>query len=364
MNSASELRWTVATEAALAFSVPTWSLAVNQAWPDYFTPIAVLLGATAALLICHVLPAICAPTITRFFATRSGRVLYWPIGVVLGICAAKALLDISSEVGTRYEMYRYLAVEIDTVGKRVVFALPLVCLLLCLTLAARSYRWQRPLILTGIVVSSGLGVVAFVLQFRGLWGWFDYGVSEGRLRDSLEVAKGMLLAMGPASILAYRIGRMGLSTKQIWRAGLWGVWVPSVAAVTLISVDMMCGARLYWRPGYGIDWGMAFISIVRYQPGDTIPIHLLVALSWLVPAFVWAIWLMELTRGLAWRWQRPLALVMLTVAAYWLGLYFDWHTYPTHLQWLWLIPCGSLLLFLIHLATHRSPGKETGKETS
>ena len=61
-------------------------------------------------------------------------------------------------------------------------------------------------------------------------------VTEDGLGNPFEVAQGMLIAAAPATILVLRIGRMGLSPRRIWLAGMAGVWIPIVTSVTLISL--------------------------------------------------------------------------------------------------------------------------------
>jgi hypothetical protein len=60
VTSASELWWTVALEAALFFSVPSWLLTVEPAWPadnPARFALSVFVGASAAFLVCHVILA-------------------------------------------------------------------------------------------------------------------------------------------------------------------------------------------------------------------------------------------------------------------------------------------------------------------
>jgi hypothetical protein len=65
-------------EAALCFSLPTWMLAGSPAWPannPYRFAATVLAGATAALLLCHIVPAFFAHDIANRCLGESSRTI-------------------------------------------------------------------------------------------------------------------------------------------------------------------------------------------------------------------------------------------------------------------------------------------------
>jgi hypothetical protein len=58
-----ELCWTVALEAALFFSMPSWWL-MAEAWPangPIRFALTILVGGTVAAVLFHVIPALCSP---------------------------------------------------------------------------------------------------------------------------------------------------------------------------------------------------------------------------------------------------------------------------------------------------------------
>src|SRR5580704_5818324 len=81
-------------EAALCFSLPTWVLAGNHAWPGnnpYRFALAVIAGATASLLLCHIVPAL----IGQQLAERPIgplRVLSWIVWAWLAAGAAASAI--------------------------------------------------------------------------------------------------------------------------------------------------------------------------------------------------------------------------------------------------------------------------------
>jgi hypothetical protein len=101
-------------EAALFFSLPCWLLTLDRAWPGgipwQFT-FAVLTGATGALVICHILPALCAPTVEWLWSTRTGRAILLPLGVWLAVGAAAALFETAMLVGSMVVLWQDLSLD-------------------------------------------------------------------------------------------------------------------------------------------------------------------------------------------------------------------------------------------------------------
>jgi hypothetical protein len=65
-ESTVEIRWTVALEAALFFSIPCWVLTVDPAWPGdgpWRFALSLLIGASGAVVLCHLIPALWEPTL-------------------------------------------------------------------------------------------------------------------------------------------------------------------------------------------------------------------------------------------------------------------------------------------------------------
>jgi hypothetical protein len=68
----------VTLEAALFFSLPTWLYAVDAAWPannPVWFGVALIAGASLALVVCHVLPAVCGPPVLSFLHSRVPRAI-------------------------------------------------------------------------------------------------------------------------------------------------------------------------------------------------------------------------------------------------------------------------------------------------
>jgi hypothetical protein len=130
-------------------------------------------------------------------------------------------------------------------------------------------------------------------------------MSEAGLDRHMDVLRGMLLAAAPASVVALRLGRMGLSLKRICWTGFWGMWLPLAGSVTLMTLAKMWGARLYWEPSVPIEFVFAFVWAFRLRP-----------LLWLWPAMsltlaavgvACAMWMEEMTAGWRWRWRFLMA---------------------------------------------------------
>src|ERR1035441_7971618 len=108
MGDDRDLRWTVTMEAALFFSVPSWAL-MDWGWPSdqpFQFMLAVLTGASMALLLCHVMPAIGMPAILKFSKNWVGRIFIWPIGAWFCLGAAASLGQIAQLSGSMYVLWR------------------------------------------------------------------------------------------------------------------------------------------------------------------------------------------------------------------------------------------------------------------
>src|SRR6185295_11167831 len=95
-------------EAALFFSVPSWAL-TDWGWPSdrpYQFVLALLTGATVALVLCHVMPAICAPTVLRLFENPVGRLFVWPVRAWFCVGAAASLGQLAHLSGSMYVLWR------------------------------------------------------------------------------------------------------------------------------------------------------------------------------------------------------------------------------------------------------------------
>ena len=236
-----EMWWTVALEATLFFSLPGWAFSANRAWPAncpiVFT-LAVLAGASLATALCHFAPALWA---------RKHN-LPWPVAFCLAAGAA------SSFAWT------------ILINPRGLTSLILVLVMLAIAWNSRSCRIAT---LFCLVFGVTLLVVLFLRQSTGLWIHNPHLSSEENMGNNTSVFVGMLAAAAPAAILAMRIGRTAPSARHIWWSAAAGIWVPSVAAMTIASLAMMGGTRLHWVPSLlsGYSWAFVPISgITRFLP--------------------------------------------------------------------------------------------------
>jgi hypothetical protein len=296
-------------EAALCFSLPTWALTGNHAWPannPYRFTFAVIAGATASLLLCHILPAIFAKQVA---GRQRGmlRVLGWMAGAWFAIGAAASVIWLarsSAEWFWRSQPDRNLLAGLFAAGAIVVAVL----------VSQAAPRGQ-------ITVAAVLGLfgiivilISAVFQARGLWMVTPQLRSEDALGNDLEVFKGILLASAPASIFAFRVGKSGPTRRAIAWTGLWAIWLPLVLSVTLVALAKTGGVRLYWRPSAAIDVALAFIWLSKIFPIDFfVPLIILSLVSMTAPVF----WISDQARG-ATLPKRLLALATVGVVGLWL----------------------------------------------
>ena len=231
----SELWWTVALEATLFFSVPSWAL-TDRGWPGNSPgqfALAVLIGASTALLLFHIVPATCASTVSRPLQSRAGRSVRLAVGAWFCVGAAVSLGQMAHLSGSMYVLYRDASWLNQPAWRVIAIVLSLLCVLVPAVLAWRS-AWQRPLIALCLFLGVFLATVAFWAQVPGLRTRNPQLISEVGLDEPFRVIQGMLMAAAPASILALRIGKMGLSSRRIWWTGIGGMWLPLSVSVPLL----------------------------------------------------------------------------------------------------------------------------------
>jgi hypothetical protein len=296
-------------EAALCFSLPTWMLSANQAWPANNTfsfAFAVLAGATTSLLLCHILPAVFAehlagrqPGIMRAFG--------WMANAWFAIGAAASAIWLARSLAEwfwRSQPDSNLLVGLSAVG----------ALLLAVLVTQAPPRWQ----MTVAAVLGLLGLIVILIsaisQARGLWMVTPQLRSEDALGNDFEVFKGILLASAPASIFAFRVGKSGPTRRAIAWTGLWAIWLPVVLSVALVALAKMGGVRLYWRPSAVIDVAFAFIWLSKiFRINFFVPLIILSLVSMIAPVF----WISDHLRG-ATLPRRLLALITAGAIGLWL----------------------------------------------
>ncbi len=349
LDSGHELRWIVAMDAALFFSAPCWLLAVNRAWPadgPYQFILALLVGASTAVVLCHITPAIYQSTIRTFFASRIGRLLRWPIGAWFCIGAMASLLQMARLAGSMFALWRDGPQFNEPVWHWGATALAVICVVASLAIAAKR-RWSHQVIAVSLATGVCLSLAGLLAQSPGLGTANPQMTSEVGLNEPLAVADGMLMSATPAAILALRIGRMGLSRKRIVWAGVLGVWLPLLASVALVALAKMCGARLYWKPSVPIEFQFAFLWLFQ-STGRLATVLWPLAVTVLAPCVVCACWVADFTLDWEWRWAKLVTLATIAVVGYAMASSFAWALYYRY--WLWSIAGACLLLGLARLA--------------
>ena len=224
----SELRWLVALEAGLFFSVVCWETTASWAAPTYEpVPFALALvgAATVGMLTCHVGPA--------FYASR-----FAVPGWAMAWLAFGYLEWLWGLAGAGWDVLGWLVL-----GATVVCWRP-------------AWRW-----VPGASLAVGVGVLGWALQaqWRGVGATNPY-YSSGRETMFGYFTPGVLLAAAPAIVIAWRIGKARPQAKAIWWSGILGVLLPAVVAVASVATD--AGATLHWRPSLfrGFYWALQGIE--------------------------------------------------------------------------------------------------------
>lgn len=324
------------------FSVPTWVL-TDGGWPTDVYPftLALLIGASGALVLCHITPAIFGTTLTRLAGSRMGASLRWPASAWFCLGAAFSLAQTAHFSGAMLmpqENRSYLNESSWTViYGSIVFALTLASIVL----GFRRIHSQRPVVALCLIVGSGLILTSPVAQSNGLRARPLF-VNEELFDHPYRVAEGMITAAAPVSILALRISRLNLPSKKIWWTGFFGVWLPLAASVALISVAKVGGGRLDWKPSLSIEFPFALSWLFRLTNRAAVTRWLLCATT-LAPCLVYAIWIKDLTHG--WRWNSPRMLALAAIAI----VFYRWTAPETGYSlysscWAWSIIAANLML--------------------
>ena len=274
----SELRWLVALEAGLFFSVVCWETTASWAAPTYEpVPFALTLvaAATVGMLTCHVGPA--------FYASR-----FAVPGWVMAWLAFGDLEWLWGMAGLAWENPWPPAVVAGVV--------------LCWR---RAWQW-------GLAVSLvlGVGVLGWALwmQWPGI-GAVNRYYSSGQETLFEHFTPGVLLAAAPAMVIAWRIGKVRAEAKCIWWSGFLGVWLPVVLAVGVASVACDAGATLHWRPSLfrGFYWAMQGVDRLNETA-------LTLATGTLLAPAVASVWALGELKD-SWTGRKRMLLVPLTVWA-------------------------------------------------
>jgi hypothetical protein len=345
-ESVVELRWTLALEAALFFSLHCWIMTVDRAWPgdnSWQFALSLLMGASSAVVLCHLIPALCEPTIELLWRRRAGRILLFPFGIWLSLGAVAALFEMATATASMLVLWRDLPLGAHhQAWQWLARCLALVCVLASLVTAAIP-RWSCLVASVCLGVGFSLAVAGFFTQSSALHSTNPQMRSEDGLGDSpASVASGMLLASAPAAILGLRIGRMRLPFWRVVSTGFWGVWLPVIASVTLVSVAKMCGVRLYWKPSLPLDWTWAFVWLSRMTDQTAAAALLPLTATLAAPLLIVAMWITDIGRNWPWNWRKVTAIAAAGVGGYYLKSPALWESASR--SWLWSIILASLVL--------------------
>lgn len=322
-------------EAALCFSLPTWMLVGGPAWPannPYGFAATVLAGATAALVLCHIVPAFFAHDITKH---QHGPLRYvaWIVKAWFSIGAAASMIWLARAIGQSLLWGRF--------DERFLLGLGAVAAMsIALLIVAARVRWQTMIV--GILGLFGLIfiVISAVAQASGLWAQNAQLASEARLGNDLEVFKGILLASAPASIFAVRLGEVGATRRLMAWTGVFGIWIPVISLTTLVALAKTGGVRLYWEPPVPIGAEQAFIWFVRTVFADfRVPSIVLVFVALVASTF----WLRDLLGHRGWSRNSWFALAIVGAIGFWLTFTDELSFWGYFLPWCWSILFVSLL---------------------
>jgi hypothetical protein len=290
----------VAGEAAVCFSLLTWLLAAQNAWPTN-NPLrfaaAVLGGAAIALILCHMIPAMLAPSL---FKQRRG-----PLEVVRRLVAAWFIVGAAGSAiwlaksSGEWILWRQRDATYQRAGLGILVGL---C---ALALARQNPNIRTWVLLLLALLGATFVATSFIAQFHGLSTRNPQLFTEEFLADDFKVFIGILLACAPASIFALEFGRQESSRRKIVWAGVWGMALPVICSVTLTSFAKIAGMRLYWRPSVPIGFEQAFQWY--WQKG--FPLLPVVAVLSFGPLICLLFWMEAL---IPWRgsWKRLVALAL------------------------------------------------------
>ncbi len=266
-------------EAAVFFSVPTWLLSGEQAWPAddpvSFT-LAVSGMAALAAILCHVLPILYGGEATKAEGTSLRILLVGLVGWLItgAIVSAYQLAEIAG---------RLIIPNFVTNDQSFRVALTVLTLLILgLAVYFGENRTQVLCIALGVIGLFAV-ITSLFLQKEGLHSLNKHLSDDNGLNDLGSVCKGICLSATPVSFVALQLARQNLSRKVAWISGALGVWLPlSLSAISIASAKI-AGARLYWRPSVPIGIQFAFTSLSQLF-GTHLGVRYLMAPMLLVPA--------------------------------------------------------------------------------
>jgi hypothetical protein len=232
----SEIRWLLALEATLFFSVPVW---VPCAWgrpATYPIQFALVLFAVASVctLLFHVAPACFA---CRRAATKSP--MSWalvPLAVGYVVYSIRLLLT----------MQRTL---VNFVPSRI--ALPVLLLSVAAIGFVRSW-WKVGAVLM-LLIGVGVSIYMLATPWRGI-GVVNGAFAREPSQDSVYFAEGLIFATAPAFAIAARIGSLEPRLGRIWLSAGVGFFFPLCLSVSVTALMAQAGENLFWRPSLFLEF--------------------------------------------------------------------------------------------------------------
>ena len=236
-NRKKEFWWLVALEATVFLSFPCWESTASWAEPvgnPFRFGVAVVVGATAAMLACHVGVAA--------FAAKFGErphLFWWFLLPWLGVGYVEWILGGA----------RLVASASGSDAAPVFFVILLV--------AAWARGFWKPVAIGGLLLGAGILAWALAMNWPGLWTRNPHFSTDPPQFD-WEILKGMLLSAAPLVVIAWRTGRIEPESKRIWLSGFVGVWLPLVLSVTMALLSAQAGANLHYVPSLprGFIWAL------------------------------------------------------------------------------------------------------------
>ena len=325
---------TIAWEAAYCFSLALVGFAVRRAWPvngllPFFAT--VIAGATIALVVSHILPAVLARHILTP-QTGPGRYMQSLVALWLSAGAALAFVLFAADQQLRFSYFPYDQ-KFRIVSAQIIIATLLIGVSAILL---RLERIVAPVLTAASLIFAAASCIAHSPALHFTVSQLD---SEALLEDNYAVLLGMISGSAPAAIFALQFGKQTPSRSAILWTGIFGMWLPMILSVSLMSFAKVFGARLYWKPSIPIDETYAY-AFANSLPN--IPPRLLFELA---PIACVALWVRELLH-IASPSRRNIAIVSVLLLSAVLALQLEpFSIYAAVRTWLWSIVVIPILFF-------------------
>lgn len=175
----------------------------------------------------------------------------------------------------------------------------------------------KPVTIATLALGAGILLWAVATTWPGLWARNPF-FSQPRSELTGRMATGALVSAAPAFVIAWRLGRVARSRRQIWLGGIAGVWLPIVLSTVAGALAVEGGLNLYWHPSLprGFQWALLGLQ-GRLTPSSVAA----ATLTMVAPALVSVFSLRTLAESPEWQWRRwllPAASIPVILGFSWL----------------------------------------------